>query len=77
LDEHLAVDHVKMTLDEVKSLSKCVLHHEKDEQCDCIGNDETDSRTLATMIYARRQRFDQLQQNAVQIINDQSIKINL
>jgi len=70
LDEHLAVDHVKMTLDEVKSLSKCVLHHEKDQQGDCIGNGETDSRTLATMIYTRRQRIDQLQQSAVQIIND-------
>ncbi len=41
------------------------------------GNDETDSRTLATMIYARRQRLDQLQQSAVQIINERSIKINL
>jgi hypothetical protein len=65
LDEHLAVDHLKMTLDEIKSLSKCVLHREKDEQCRCVGNDEPDCRILATMIHARQQRLDQMQQSTV------------
>ncbi len=70
LDEHLAVDHLKMTLEEIKSLSKCVLHHEKDEQCCCVGNDESDCRTLTTMIQARRQRLDQLRQSVVQTTDE-------
>jgi hypothetical protein len=59
-----------MTLEEIKSLSKCVLHHEKDEQCCCVGNDESDCRTLATMIQARRQRLDQLRQSVVQTTDE-------
>lgn len=70
LDEHLAVDHLKMSLDEIKSLSKYVLHNEKDESCDCVGNDETDCQTLPTMIHARQQRLAQLQQSTIQTIAD-------
>jgi hypothetical protein len=70
LDEHLAVIQLKLTLDEIKVLSKCTLHHGTDEQCHCVGNDEPDCRTLSTMIHARRQRLDQLQKSAVEIPDD-------
>jgi hypothetical protein len=71
LDEHLAVVHLKTTLDEIKLLSKCVLHHQNDEHCCCVGNDEPDCRTLSIMIHARRQRLDQtIQQSITEITDD-------
>ena len=70
LDEHLAVDHLKTTLDEIRSLSKCVLHLEEDEQCSCVGNDESDCQTLVTMIGARRQRLERLRQSLQKTTED-------
>ncbi|CAF3904956.1 unnamed protein product [Adineta steineri] len=74
LDEHIARIHLNMTLDEIKNLSKCILHYQTHEQCNCIGNDEPNCFTLSAMIYARQQRIIKLQQNNQDIIDDPQIK---
>ncbi|CAF3291115.1 unnamed protein product [Rotaria socialis] len=66
LDEHIAVIHLNMTLDEVKLLSRCILHKEK---CDCIYDEESNCRTLSGMINARKRRLNQIKQTNTETID--------